>query len=285
MKYLNLVPGAKSSLIGFGCAPIMGSVDRATALRAMNVAMDAGITHFDVAPSYGYGEAEKGLGEFLSRRRSDAVVCTKFGIEANLIAKIGRPFKPVLRKAIELVRGGTRAPGGGAGLTGSIAARAHAHVEMTPDKLVKSLESSLKKLRTEVVDILFLHEPAAVLADPDGMFEVAARLKTQGKLRGFGIALMQEQMEVHRAYIDRFDVLQFNRPTPGAQYDATQAARGQSPNVMFSPFRTSGEGTFEVVRRAPADTLRDLHRDFPQTVVLCSMFSSEHIRQNAAAIS
>ena len=67
----------RASVLGFGCGSVMGRVGREESLRAMNVAWDAGITLFDTARSYGFGEAEAVLGEFLSGKREQAVIATK----------------------------------------------------------------------------------------------------------------------------------------------------------------------------------------------------------------
>jgi len=61
-----------SSRLGFGCGGVMGRVGRGQSLRAIAAALDGGITRFDVAPLYGYGEAEV-LGEALADKR-DLVV-------------------------------------------------------------------------------------------------------------------------------------------------------------------------------------------------------------------
>jgi aryl-alcohol dehydrogenase-like predicted oxidoreductase len=62
MRYVDLPvatsgSGAKVSLLGFGCAPLMGRVGHRDSLRAPAAAMHAGITFFDTARSYGYGES------------------------------------------------------------------------------------------------------------------------------------------------------------------------------------------------------------------------------------
>src|SRR3954447_9867374 len=56
-----------------------GSLDRSSSLRLLETAFDAGITHFDVARSYGYYEAEPVLGEMIIARR-DQVTMSKAGI-------------------------------------------------------------------------------------------------------------------------------------------------------------------------------------------------------------
>jgi aryl-alcohol dehydrogenase-like predicted oxidoreductase len=57
--------GRSTTRLGFGCSSVMGSLNRRDSLRMLASAFDAGIRHFDVAPMYGYGEAEVCLGEFL----------------------------------------------------------------------------------------------------------------------------------------------------------------------------------------------------------------------------
>ncbi len=65
---------------GVGCSAVLGRVGRKESLAALGAAYDAGITFYDTARSYGYGESEALLGEFLRGRRDSVVVSTKFGI-------------------------------------------------------------------------------------------------------------------------------------------------------------------------------------------------------------
>lgn len=66
--------------VGFGCNSIL-SEGRSKALRLLATAFDAGVRHFDIARSYGTGEAEGILGAFLKNRRSQVTITTKFGIQ------------------------------------------------------------------------------------------------------------------------------------------------------------------------------------------------------------
>ena len=97
MRRIELVPGIQSSVIGFGCAPILGAVGRIQAERAIDVALDVGINHFDVARSYGYGRAEAMLGSVLRGKRDQVVLATKFGIMASAAAYFLSPLKPLIR--------------------------------------------------------------------------------------------------------------------------------------------------------------------------------------------
>src|SRR3954470_5130549 len=66
--------------LGCGCPGLMGRIDRSGSVRLLETAFDAGVTHFDVARSYGYGEAESAVGEFLARHRGGVTITTKLGI-------------------------------------------------------------------------------------------------------------------------------------------------------------------------------------------------------------
>ena len=67
------------SRVGLGCNNFGRRLDRERTRRVVEAALDAGITFFDTAESYGDGESERFLGAALGGRRSDVVVATKFG--------------------------------------------------------------------------------------------------------------------------------------------------------------------------------------------------------------
>ncbi len=70
----------QTTRLGFGCGSLMGATNRRDSLKLLEAAYEAGIRHFDVAPMYGYGEAESCLGEFLQHHHGQITVTTKFGI-------------------------------------------------------------------------------------------------------------------------------------------------------------------------------------------------------------
>src|SRR5580698_786392 len=98
MRFVELIAGVRSSVLGFGCAPILGSVDAGTAARAIDAAISVGVNHFDIARSYGYGSAEAFLGQTLAGKRDQVVIATKFGIVASRWAALAAPAKPILRR-------------------------------------------------------------------------------------------------------------------------------------------------------------------------------------------
>lgn len=97
MKTVELVKGISSSVLGFGCAPIMGSVDAKSSKRALDFAFDNGINHLDLARSYGFGEAEEFVGRLIKNKREKMVIASKFGIKPNWKASVFKSVKPIAR--------------------------------------------------------------------------------------------------------------------------------------------------------------------------------------------
>src|SRR6202000_275294 len=87
------------------------------------------------------------------------------------------------------------------------------------------------------LDYIFIHEPHQTLAYFEELQEMAEMLKTEGKIRAWGIAYMQSQQYLHESYIDAFDVLQFNKPPELLEYDRLVINRGMKSNIIFSPIR------------------------------------------------
>lgn len=193
MRQATLPPAFRTTLppfsaMGFGCAAVMGRVGRADSLRALSTAWDLGINFFDTARSYGYGESEALLGSFLQERRSQAVICTKFGILPSQNAGWKRHVKPLAQAALKLVP------------SLRSAVRKQASSQIVPASfdttlLRTSFETSLRELRTDYVDMLLLHAaPAAVLHD-DALMAALQRLVDQGKVRVVGISGMHDVIE------------------------------------------------------------------------------------------
>lgn len=276
MRTVELLPGIKSSALGFGCAPILGAVDAAKAKRALDCALDCGINHFDLARSYGYGEAERFVGKVLKDKRHEVVIASKFGIKANWKAKLASPVKPIVRFAIKMLEDkpavNISAP------KTSVFGNLHNRIPLRGKEMRVSLESSLSALKTDYLDYFFVHEPPAALLYIDELTDMVARLKDEGKIRGFGLAYMRTDLQLHSFYLNKFDVLQFDNSPGTSGYEASVIKRGIMPNIIFSPI--SGNKQMK-----PAEKLTQLFNDFPNSVILCSMFSEQHLIENAALLS
>lgn len=168
------------TVLGFGCAALLGRASRRESEIAVKTALDAGITFFDTARSYGYGESEGLLGELFQGERHRLAICTKFGIlparqnwKSRLIPMARSAVKafPGLRKAVQK-QASTQFTSG----------------QFSVATLSASLDTSLRKLRTDYVDILLMHAaPASVLAQED-LLEALGRLVESGKVKMAGIS-------------------------------------------------------------------------------------------------
>jgi aryl-alcohol dehydrogenase-like predicted oxidoreductase len=67
------------SRVGLGCNNFGRRLDRERTRRVVEAALDAGLTFFDTAESYGDGDSERFLGAALGERRAEVVLATKFG--------------------------------------------------------------------------------------------------------------------------------------------------------------------------------------------------------------
>lgn len=276
MKKIELLPGIKSSALGFGCASILGAKDRKTSIRAIEIALDLGINHFDVARSYGFGEAEGLVGKVLKSRRDKVVIASKFGIVPNWKANLFNPLKPAIRMirsfGKEPQRIGNKSNGGSSNLF------LNRILPLKNVTMIKSLEKSLDELNTDYLDYLFIHETLNNIEHIDEIRDTAELLKNQGKIRGFGIAYMNSQRHLHSSYIDMLDVRQFDVPNDLKDYAEIKSTRGNSPNVLFSPFNVNDNRQFI----SPKDKVKTLLGDFPKSVILCSMFNPEHLIENVS---
>jgi aryl-alcohol dehydrogenase-like predicted oxidoreductase len=155
----------KASRIALGTWAIggwmWGGADEAEAIRTIHEAIDRGISLIDTAPVYGFGRSEEIVGKALAEggRRNRVAIATKVGLDW----KDGQPFRNA---------SGTR--------------------------IHEEIEASLRRLRTDVVDIYQVHWP-----DPNVSIEETAAamadLQRAGKVRAIGVSNFSPfQMEAFR---------------------------------------------------------------------------------------
>jgi aryl-alcohol dehydrogenase-like predicted oxidoreductase len=173
--------GIRASLLGFGCSAMLGRAGRKASLAALAAAYDAGITFYDTARSYGYGESEALLGEFLRSRRDSVVLSTKFGILPAQTSLFKKALKPLARKLLQL------APTARKAMQKQLAAQfSIGHFSIAA--LHQSLESSLRALRTDYVDLLFMHEPPVSVLQQEDLLAALEKLVAKGRIRRFGVS-------------------------------------------------------------------------------------------------
>ena len=123
MRFARLGKTAlRVSAVGFGAATLgeeYGAVDPAEGRRAVDCAIDHGINFFDVSPYYGRTLAEERLGQFLQGKRDRVVLATKAG------------------------RYDRDPPDG---------------FDFSAERVFRSVEESLRRLRTDVIDLYLAHD-------------------------------------------------------------------------------------------------------------------------------
>jgi D-threo-aldose 1-dehydrogenase len=203
------------SRVGFGCASLMRLPTARQRRGLLEAAIDAGLTHFDVARLYGLGAAEAELGRVIRARRSEVTVATKFGLDAagplRWAGRLQAPARAVLARSSK-----TRA-----------AVRRQRDVFVAPRvydvaKARASLDTSLRKLSMDHVDILFLHGPR-----PQDEIDGAAlqtfleSARAAGKIRAWGMSLddaagseVLARLPDHGVVQQRHDLLTEGRPRP-----------------------------------------------------------------------
>lgn len=138
--------GPLVSVIGVGCNNFGMTIDEAAATEVVRAALDAGITHFDTAETYGGGQSEEMLGRALGRRRDEAFIATKVARRPA-----DEPWAP-----------------------GALARRVR-----------EGCEISLRRLGTETVDLYYEHhrDPEAPVGE---VLEALHDLVSSGKARHVG---------------------------------------------------------------------------------------------------
>jgi len=191
-----------SHRIGFGCAYINGGFERRRGLRLIGTAFENGITHFDTAPMYGGGFSENVVGEAFLGKRQQVTIATKVGI--------ARPAYSLKRQMIRLAATPVRRllPALSHQVAGSAQRDRVINTNFTVPFVQASVEESLRRLRTDYVDILLLHE--ARIADiSEELLALLARFKAEGKVRRIGLGTSLESIAaIHARFPDAFDVYQ-----------------------------------------------------------------------------
>jgi D-threo-aldose 1-dehydrogenase len=180
MRTVHFFPWAnKSSALGFGTTSFMSADSTQERLAILEAAYDCGITHFDTAAYYGYGEAERLLGRFLAGKRDKVTITTKFGIEPSGVVK-ARWINLLARKALKLAPFVKTILRRGAPQGGSIWG------VFDPEKAKASLERSLAALQTDYIDLFLLHEPTLESAASGPLIEFLEQEVEKGNIRAYG---------------------------------------------------------------------------------------------------
>ena len=187
--------------LGIGCAYLTsGSVTRHDE-RLVRAAFEAGARHFDVAPQYGLGSAERVLGRALRGQRSEVTIASKYGLSrpqvcgATLAARAALgPARVMLRRALP-------------GVVAQLAPR-RGRVSFAVGPMLASLQDSLAELGTDYLDLLLLHMPRREDID-DTFVKALVDLRDAGRVKSIGVAAERaEGQAIIAAFPGVFDVVQ-----------------------------------------------------------------------------
>jgi aryl-alcohol dehydrogenase-like predicted oxidoreductase len=142
--------GLDVSIVGLGCNSFGRRVDEKGTRAVIDAAIDAGVTFFDTAEDYGGGDSEVFMGNALEGRRDKVFLATKFG-------------------------------------------HSHSHVDGknkgSPENIRAALEISLRKLKTDHIDLYQQHRPDYDTPFAESMGALEA-LVAEGKIRYYGCSYL-----------------------------------------------------------------------------------------------
>ncbi|MDX1931547.1 MAG: aldo/keto reductase [Capsulimonadales bacterium] len=192
-----------TSRIGFGCNALLGTDrTRRQALELLETAFEMGIRHFDVARSYEAGDSEEVLGVFARDKRDRITITSKFRVnhggdfhrESASRAWLRRRLRtsPVVlgvRPLLKKVLGRGDAPSASASSPSAAVPAAEPAGVRPPFDIAlarQSLETTLRELRTDYLDLFFVHEGEVEDARSDELRAFLAEAKAAGKVRQYG---------------------------------------------------------------------------------------------------
>jgi len=151
------------SEVGFGLWTIStgwwGSFTEGEAIALMHKAFDLGISLFDAADTYGNGLSEELVAKAFPKQRDEITIATKVGYDFVHHGE-GRG------------RGQREIP-----------------QDFSPEAIERATDAALKRLKTDYVDLLQLHNIRMEQVYDDALWKTLQKLKSSGKVRYYGIAL------------------------------------------------------------------------------------------------
>lgn len=242
--------------LAFGTASLHHLRDASARAGLLELAVELGLTHLDTAPLYGFGLAERELGGLLRRHRGRITIATKVGLYPPggsdqsawqmWARKIGGRVLPAL-------------------------SRFQADFDLA--RAEASLGDSLRRLGSERVDLLLLHEPSLAALQPDAWRRWLEREQARGRIGAWGLAgpadvLLPLARVLPEAQLQIAD-------QPGSPAIAALAAAGLTPRFLYGYLSAASRnsGPLDAVR-----VLADALCRAPQSTVLFSTRQPARLR-------
>jgi aryl-alcohol dehydrogenase-like predicted oxidoreductase len=285
MEYRRLGnTGLQVSAIGFGCSRI-ARADRREATAVLEAAVEMGVTLFDT--SVAYEDDEQLLGRVLGPHRDRLVLCSKAGYRHWFQLELERWGTIPTRRWDTSARGGGSSP-------------ERRRRNFSPRALRLALDGSLRRLRTDRLDIFYLHSPPPDVLSDDAVFDTLESLKQSGRIRQYGISY-------HEAATTEAVLTGLGRPGPGVMQVMTNPLGGVALDRIAPVATTAGVGIVArqlfhrgAVLRSPhlaALAAPPMGRTLAQTIVLATLQRAEissaligmrsraHLAENLRALS
>src|SRR5271155_1288736 len=232
MRTRKLGQNLEVSAIGLGCMGLSFGLGPATerkeAIAVIRTAVDRGVTLFDTAEGYGPFVNEELVGEALQPVRDRALICTKFGFKITDKGEmVGLDSRP-------------------------------AHIREVVD-------ASLKRLRTDHIDLLYQHrvDPAVPMEDVAGAVK---ELIAAGKVRHFGLS-EASVASIRKAHaVQPVTAIQDHYSLWMREPEETKFALCEELGIGFVAWGPLGQGflTGTITRGMTFDDPNDLRKDFPR---------------------
>ena len=156
------------SQLAFGTSSLHRIFKKSERIQLLTSAIEQGISHFDTSPYYGGGIAEEALGNLYSMKIGSITVTTKFGIysnvsDSNSFFYINKLINKILRKPDH-------------------------YYDYSAKKAEESLQSSLRRLKVDIIDFFVIHEPFPSDEQIKRLLEFSQIWKSKGYIKNFGFA-------------------------------------------------------------------------------------------------
>jgi aryl-alcohol dehydrogenase-like predicted oxidoreductase len=237
------------SEIGFGTsklASLATGLTKRQARRLLDRADELGITFFDSADSYGQGSAEDLLGAFCKDKRDRVIISSKAGFRFTRAGGLLKFIKPIAAQVLSKVKAGRH-------LVSSIREGAPQlkliSQSFEPDYIGTAIQDSLRRLRTDYLDIFFLHNPPVDAVSNPVLSELLRQRKRAGQIRSFGVSTGDPEVLAAACSFEGFEIVQvpINRltvPALGKRLSECAAhGMGIVANQVFGSGRLLADGT------------------------------------------